>query len=104
MEKKAIKNKKELFISNSKTKNIRDDYEYVRELGSGGYGVVFLAQHRVTGNQLDIQAKEELSRQCPNKTLLTKKCSQLKFNYLKNLTTPTSSNSTKSTKPKKPYI
>ena len=44
-----MKIKKELFTPSSKTKNIRDDYEYVRELGSGGYGVVFLAQHRVTG-------------------------------------------------------
>ncbi len=49
MEKKGIKIKKEQFISSSKTKNIKDDYEYVRELGSGGYGVVFLAQHKVTG-------------------------------------------------------
>lgn len=40
-----------MFISSSKTKNIKDDYEYVRELGSGGYGVVFLAQHRITGNK-----------------------------------------------------
>ena len=30
MEKKAIKIKKELFIPSSKTKNIRDDYEYIR--------------------------------------------------------------------------
>jgi hypothetical protein len=30
MEKKGIKIKKELFISSSKTKNIKDDYEYVR--------------------------------------------------------------------------
>ncbi len=30
IEKKGIKIKKELFISSSKTKNIKDDYEYVR--------------------------------------------------------------------------
>jgi calcium-dependent protein kinase len=59
MEKKALKIKKELFISSSKTKNIKDDYEYVRELGSGGYGVVFLAQHRVTGNRPSTQASDE---------------------------------------------
>jgi calcium-dependent protein kinase len=59
MEKKALKIKKELFISSSKTKNIKDDYEYVRELGSGGYGVVFLAQHRVTGNRPSMQASDE---------------------------------------------
>lgn len=47
-EKKSIKIRKELFISSSKTKNIKEDYEYIRELGSGGYGVVFLAQHKVT--------------------------------------------------------
>lgn len=55
MEKKAMKIKKELFIQSSKTKNIRDDYEYIRELGSGGYGVVFLAQHRITGTDWLIQ-------------------------------------------------
>lgn len=49
MEKRAVKIRKELFIPSSKTKNIRDDYEYIRELGSGGYGVVFLAEHRITG-------------------------------------------------------
>lgn len=49
LEKKGVKIKKELFIASSKTKNIKDDYEYVRELGSGGYGVVFLAHHRQTG-------------------------------------------------------
>lgn len=30
MDKKGFKLKKELFISSSKTKNIKDDYEYVR--------------------------------------------------------------------------
>ena len=45
---KSFKIRKELFISSSKTKNIKEDYEYVRELGSGGYGVVFLAQHKQT--------------------------------------------------------
>jgi len=29
-EKKAFKIKKELFISSSKTKNIKEDYEYIR--------------------------------------------------------------------------
>lgn len=47
-EKKGIKIRKELFVASSKTKNIKEDYEYIRELGSGGYGVVFLAQHKVT--------------------------------------------------------
>lgn len=47
---KKFKIRKELFVPESKTKNIKEDYEYVRELGSGGYGVVFLAQHRVTSN------------------------------------------------------
>lgn len=46
-----MKIRKEQFIASSKTKNIKDDYNYIRELGSGGYGVVFLAQHRVTGKQ-----------------------------------------------------
>ena len=57
MERKAIKIRKELFIQSSKTKNIRDDYEYIRELGSGGYGVVFLAEHRITGKSAVIKAK-----------------------------------------------
>ncbi len=83
MEKKAIKIKKELFIQSSKTKNIRDDYEYIRELGSGGYGVVFLAQHRVTGMPSLIKDSEEQSKQCPRNTLSTKKCSQQKSNCLK---------------------
>ncbi len=30
IEKKGIKIKKELFISSSKTKNIKNDYEYIR--------------------------------------------------------------------------
>lgn len=67
MEKKALKIKKELFISSSKTKNIKDDYEYVRELGSGGYGVVFLAQHRITGKEITMKAKEERSRPSPRR-------------------------------------
>ena len=104
MEKKAVKIKKELFIQSSKTKNIRDDYEYIRELGSGGYGVVFLAQHRVTGTSLGIKGKDELSRLCPRKMLLTRKCSPLKFNFSKNWITRTLSNSTKSTKLKKLFI
>lgn len=53
-QKKSIKIRKELFISSSKTKNIKEDYEYIRELGSGGYGVVFLAQHKVTSKNFFI--------------------------------------------------
>ena len=49
-EKKGIRIRKELFVSSSKTKNIKEDYDYVRELGAGGYGVVFLAQHKITSN------------------------------------------------------
>lgn len=104
MEKKAIKIKKELFIQSSKTKNIRDDYEYIRELGSGGYGVVFLAEHRVTGIIELIKDKEEQSRLCLRKMLLTRKCSQLKYNYSRNWIIPTSSSYMKSTKQKKQYI
>lgn len=104
MEKKAVKIKKELFIQSSKTKNIRDDYEYIRELGSGGYGVVFLAQHRVTGTSLGIKGKDERSRLCPRKMLLTRKCSRLKFNFSKNWITRTLSSSIKSTKLKKLFI
>ena len=80
MEKKAMKIKKELFIPSSKTKNIRDDYEYIRELGSGGYGVVFLAEHRITGIFGIIKVKEELSRPCQRKTSSTRKCSRLRCN------------------------
>lgn len=57
-EKKGIKIRKELFISSSKTKNIKEDYEYIRELGSGGYGVVFLAQHKITSTRFLRQMKE----------------------------------------------
>ena len=48
MQKKEFKIRKELFVPSSKTKNIKEDYEYVRELGEGGYGIVFLAQHKIT--------------------------------------------------------
>lgn len=51
MEKKSIKIRKELFVASSKTKNIKEDYEYIRELGAGGYGVVFLAQHKITSKK-----------------------------------------------------
>jgi serine/threonine protein kinase len=101
MERKAIKIKKELFIQSSKTKNIRDDYEYIRELGSGGYGVVFLAQHRVTGIQPLIQVNAEQSKQCPRRMSLTKKCLRLRFSCSRNSITPTSSNSTRCIKLKR---
>lgn len=58
MQKKSLKIRKELFVSSSKTKNIKEDYEYIRQLGAGGYGVVFLAQHKVTSNFDIIEMRE----------------------------------------------
>ena len=34
----------------SKQGNIKDDYYFEKKLGSGGYGVVYLAKHKKTGN------------------------------------------------------
>ena len=56
---KKFKIRKELFVPESKTKNIKEDYEYIRELGAGGYGVVFLAQHKITSKWIINQVKEE---------------------------------------------
>jgi serine/threonine protein kinase len=68
-EKKSLKIRKDLFISSSNTKNIKEDYEYIRELGSGGYGVVFLAQHKITSKTIITKMKEEQLRLSP-KTML----------------------------------
>ena len=66
-EKKGLRIRKELFISSSKTKNIKEDYDYVRELGAGGYGVVFLAQHKITSSSSLTQISAEQSRPSPRR-------------------------------------
>ena len=34
--------------------NIKDVYHFVERLGSGGFGVVYLAEHRVTSKKLSV--------------------------------------------------
>jgi serine/threonine protein kinase len=41
--------KKQWFI-NSKQGNIKEDFKFLKKLGSGGYGTVYLAENRRTGN------------------------------------------------------
>lgn len=77
-EKKNFKIRKELFISSSKTKNIKEDYDYIRELGAGGYGVVFLAQHKITSKPPLTQTRGEPSRPSPRTTSRTRRYSRLK--------------------------
>ena len=61
IEKKSFKIRKQLFVPSSKTKNIKEDYEYIRQLGSGGYGVVFLAQQKFTSNfDIDLDEKRAI--------------------------------------------
>jgi serine/threonine protein kinase len=40
--------KKEWFID-SHNGNIKDDYHFIEKIASGGFGIVYLAEHRKTG-------------------------------------------------------
>lgn len=40
--------KKEWF-SDGRIGNIKDDYHFIEKLASGGFGIVYLAEHRKTG-------------------------------------------------------
>jgi len=40
--------KKEWFID-GRIGNIKDDYHFIEKLASGGFGIVYLAEHRKTG-------------------------------------------------------
>ena len=44
-----MKISKQWFIDSHKG-NIKEEYHFVTRLGSGGFGVVYLAEHRQTGN------------------------------------------------------
>ncbi len=68
-----LKIKKSCFVSSSKTKNIKEDYEYIRELGSGGYGVVFLARNKITSNIALIEIKGGQSKPSGRKMSKTAK-------------------------------
>ncbi|KAL4508150.1 hypothetical protein ABPG72_021523 [Tetrahymena utriculariae] len=54
---------KQMFFRYSNKKKIRDDYKFLKELGSGAFGVVFLATHRITGDERAVKAvaKDRLS-------------------------------------------
>lgn len=43
--------KNEWFID-SHNRNIKDDYHFIEKIASGGFGIVYLAEHRKTGNVL----------------------------------------------------
>ena len=47
MESQGIKFDKSWFVQ-SKQGNIKDEYYFEKKLGSGGYGAVYLAQHKIT--------------------------------------------------------
>jgi serine/threonine protein kinase len=32
--------------------NIKDSYHFIEKIASGGFGIVYLAEHRATGNYL----------------------------------------------------
>jgi len=40
--------RKEWFID-SHNKNIKDNYHFIEKIASGGFGIVYLAEHRKTG-------------------------------------------------------
>ncbi len=39
-----------------KSKNIREDYKFTKKLGSGAYGVVYQAKHRIKGDIRAVKA------------------------------------------------
>lgn len=41
-----MKLKKAHFVNSSVKRNIKSDYKFLKELGSGSFGVVFLAQNK----------------------------------------------------------
>lgn len=51
MDKKLnIQIERQWFID-SRQGNIKDEYYFEKKLGSGGYGAVYLAKHKKTGNK-----------------------------------------------------
>lgn len=44
----TIMDRKEWFID-SHNRNIKDDYHFIEKIASGGFGIVYLAEHRRTG-------------------------------------------------------
>ena len=52
MENKLVLSKQ--WFIDSHQGNIKDVYHFVERLGSGGFGVVYLAEHRVTSKKISI--------------------------------------------------
>jgi hypothetical protein len=44
----------------SKQGNIKEDYYFEKKLGSGGYGAVYLAKHKKTGNVDRVAYNEQI--------------------------------------------
>lgn len=42
--------RKEWFID-SHNRNIKDDYHFYEKIASGGFGIVYLAEHKKTGKE-----------------------------------------------------
>ena len=56
----SIQIERKWFID-SKQGNIKDDYYFEKKLGSGGYGAVYLAKNKRTGNHLIIELHKMIS-------------------------------------------
>lgn len=48
--------RKSIFVSFNTKRNVKEDYKFLKELGSGAYGVVFLAQNKTTSEKRAIKA------------------------------------------------
>lgn len=43
----------------SRKGNIKDHYFFEKKLGSGGYGAVYLAKHKLTGQRVAVKAMQK---------------------------------------------
>jgi len=54
----GIKVDRSWFIQ-SRAGNIKDEYFFEKKLGSGGYGAVYLARNKITGNKVAVKAMQK---------------------------------------------